>query len=241
MEINQKTGSRFVEESVPFLQYLEQWMENLPALALRQAALDPEKTAIISVDVIKGFCSEGPLASPRVNTIVEPITHLFERAWEYGVRKIVLTQDTHEPEAVEFAHFGAHCVRGTSEAETVDAFKALPFFDQMVIFEKNSISSGLNTGLNAWVSDHPDVDTFIVVGDCTDLCTYQLAMHLRLEANARQLRRRVILPVDCVNTYDVPLQTAQELGIMPHPGDFLHAVFLYHMQLNGIEVISKIA
>lgn len=228
------------EQAKPFLDYLENWTANLPAISLQEAVPDPQKAAVISVDVINGFCYIGPLASPRVAEIVEPITRLFEQAWQHGIRHILLTQDTHEPEAVEFAQWPVHCVRGTAESETVDAFKALPFFDQITIFEKNSIHSGLNTGLNTWISEHPEVDTFIVVGDCTDLCTYQLAMHLRLDANARQLHRRVLVPAVGVQTYDLPVEVAQDQGILPHPGDLLHAIFLYHMQLNGVEVISEI-
>jgi nicotinamidase-related amidase len=110
----------------------------------------------------------------------------------------------------------------------------------MVVFEKNSISSGQKTGLNAWIADHPEVDTYIVVGDCTDLCVYQLAMQLRLEANAYQLRRRVIVPAECVETYDRSLEAARQEGGFAHPGDLMHAVFLYHMALNGIEVVQAV-
>jgi nicotinamidase-related amidase len=228
------------DQSAPFLLWLETWLKERPSLPLAEAAARPEEIAILSVDVIKGFCSVGPLASPRVAAIIDPIVHLFETAWQGGVRHILLTQDSHEPDAVEFANFPPHCVRGTEEAETVDAFTQLPFFKQMTILEKNSIDSGLNTGLDDWLAAHPQIKTFIVVGDCTDLCTYQLAMHLRLDANARQLERRVIVPADSVDTYDTPLDVAQELGIPAHPADLLHAVFLYHMSLNGIEVVQNI-
>jgi nicotinamidase-related amidase len=224
----------------PFLEFLDSWAAGLPAFALSAAIPDAAKTAIVSVDIIHGFCYEGALSSPRVAGIVAPTVRLFERAWERGVRKIILTQDTHEPEAVEFAQWPPHCVRGTAEAETVKEFKALPFFAEMLIIEKNSIASGLNTSLEDWIRDHPEVDNYIVVGDCTDLCTYQLAMFLRLDANARQLSRRVIVPADCVQTYDMPVETARSLGILPHPGDLIHAVFLYHMQLNGMEVVARI-
>ncbi|NTV36699.1 MAG: cysteine hydrolase, partial [Anaerolineaceae bacterium] len=29
-------------------------------------------------------------------------------------------------------------------------------------------------------------------------------------------------------------------GGFPHPGDLLHATFLYHMALNGIEVVKEV-
>jgi nicotinamidase-related amidase len=131
-------------------------------------------------------------------------------------------------------------VRGTEEAETVSEIKALPFFDQLTIMEKNSINSGLNTGLDAWIAAHPEVHTYLVVGDCTDLCTYQLAMHLRLSANALQKQRRVLVPENCADTYDTPIQTARQIGAFAHPADYFHNTFLYHMALNGVEVVKEI-
>lgn len=228
------------QQAGAFYQYIEGWMEQLPTLPAEEAFANPKKTAVLSVDVTQGFCYEGALSSPRVAGIVEPIRQLFERAWAHGVRHIILPQDTHEPEAVEFAQWPPHCVRGTAEAETVQAFKNLPFYDQMLVLEKNSIASGINGDLARWLDAHPEVDHFIVVGDCTDLCTYQLAMYLRLDANERQLARRVIVPANAVQTYDYPIEAAKAQGGMPHPGDVIHATFLYHMQLNGVEVVGKI-
>lgn len=229
-----------MQQTGPFLDYLDEWTTNLPEMPAHAAIKDPAKTAVLSVDVTNGFCYEGPLSSPRVAGIVDPISRLFQLAWERGVDKFLLSQDTHEPQAVEFAQWPPHCVRGTAEAETVDAFKRLPFYPQMVLIEKNSIQSGLNRGLTAWLEGHSEVDTYIVTGDCTDLCTYQLAMHLRLYANELQLKRRVIVPADCVQTYDLSVETARQAGILPHPGDLIHAMFLYHMALNGVEVVAKI-
>lgn len=228
------------QHSQPFLDDLELWLKNLKEISFAEIAPQPEKAAVVSVDVLKGFCYSGPLSSPRVAGIVEPIVELFKGAWAHGIRHILLSQDTHEPDAIEFGAWPAHCVRGTEEAGTVDAFKQLPFYDQMVVFEKNSISSGEKSGLQAWISYYPEVNTFIVVGDCTDLCVYQLAMELRLQANAYQLQRRVIVPAEAVETYDRALETAKEQGGFAHPGDLMHAVFLYHMALNGIEVVRAV-
>jgi nicotinamidase-related amidase len=230
-----------LSESQDFLQFLEAWVAGLPGLSLSAAVPQNERAAVISVDVIEGFCSQGPLASPRVGRIVEPIARLLLSVWGTGLRQVALVQDTHEPDAVEFGAWPPHCVRGSDESQAVAALRQLPFFDQFSVFPKNSISSFMNTGLNAWLAARPELDTFLVVGDCTDLCTYQLAMHLRLDANARQVARRVIVPADCADTYDRRVQAAQKEGGLPHPAALLHAVFLYHMALNGIEVVSTIA
>jgi nicotinamidase-related amidase len=228
------------QTNAAFLDYLESWQQNLPSLPWAQAVVDPGRTALLAIDVTNGFCRAGALFSPRVARIVNPIVQLFQRAWLAGVRHFVLPQDTHQPDAVEFSQWPAHCVRGSSEAETVSEIKALPFYDRMVVLPKNSINPALHSDLPAWLETHLELDTFIVTGDCTDLCTYQLAMYVRLEANASQKHRRVIVPANCVDTYDISIEQAGQLGILPHPADVIHPIFLYHMALNGVEVYRGI-
>ncbi len=229
-----------IDQSSSFLQFLEDWYTHLPASSLAETLAQPERAAIVSIDVVRGFCNVGPLASARVERIVAPITRLFQAAWDGGLRNIVLVQEAHEPQAVEFEAWPPHCVRGTEEAQTVEAFQRLPFFNQIRILYKNSISSFQGTGLDDWVVAHPEVDCYIAVGDCTDLCTYQLAMDLRMEANFRQLKRRVIVPVDCTDTYDRTLEAARQEGGLPHPAELMHQIFLYHMALNGVEVVKHL-
>ena len=229
-----------LQTSEPFLRYLTEWEASRPTLELAAVVRDPARTALVSVDLINGFCHAGPLASPRVQALIPPIVRLFERAHAAGVPHLILTQDTHDPAAVEFGQYPPHCVRGTAEADTVPELRALPFFSELTVFPKNSISSTIGTGFAAWLTDHPEVATFIAVGDCTDLCTYQLALALRLRANAHQLTQRVIVPIECVDTYDLPVETARQLGATPHAGDLLHLVFLYSMHLNGVEVVRAI-
>ena len=231
--------------SQPFLAWLVDWYNSRPALAwaelLDGAENTPARVAVLAVDVTSGFCSDGPLSSERVGRIAEPIARLFQRAHDRGVRHFILPQDTHSEDAVEFGSFPAHCVRGTAESLTIPELGSLPFSDLFKVIEKNSISSSIGTELDAWLDGHPEVTTFLVVGDCTDLCVYQLAMHLRLRANALNLRdTRVILPVDGVDTFDIPVDVAQEIGAMPHHGDLMHLIFLFSMAQNGIEIVSEV-
>jgi nicotinamidase-related amidase len=226
--------------SQAFFEYLEEWENHLKEISLQEAAPIPAHTVVISSDMIKGFCTIGPLASDRIASIIPRIVSLFEKCWRHGISNIVLIQDEHEQDAVEFGAYPAHCVRGSEEAQAVDEFKDLPFYDKMIIIRKNSIAAELNTALKAWMDAHPDIDTYIIVGDCTDICIYQLAMYLRMNANANQQMRRVIVPADYVETYDRSPAIARIEGGFPHPGDLLHDIFLYHMALNGIEIVRRI-
>jgi nicotinamidase-related amidase len=132
-------------------------------------------------------------------------------------------------------------MRGTDESLTVSELRDLPFSDLFLVLEKDSIRSDIDTGLDDWLEDHPEVTTYLVVGDCTDLCVYQLAMHLRLRANALNQRDvRVVVLVDGVDTFHMPVDVAEEIGAMPHHGDLLHLIFLYSMTQNGIEVVAEV-
>jgi nicotinamidase-related amidase len=227
--------------SQPFLGYLESWYNTMQPLPLRDLVADaPDRVACISVDVINGFCKHGPLASERVDRISQPVADLFGRAHQLGVQNFVLTQDTHSPETPEFQAYPPHCVRGSSESDTVPEIKELPFFEQITVIPKNSLSSQIATGLGDWMAQHPQLERFVVVGDCTDLCVYHTAMYLRLEANARDVQRRVVVPAHAVDTFDTPVETAREQGIPAHAADLHHVMFLHHMAMNGVEVVGAL-
>jgi nicotinamidase-related amidase len=237
---------QFVQNSRPFLAWLLEWHAGLPPLTWDEIVQDVDgdagRIAVMAVDVTRGFCSEGPLASERVGRIVAPITRLFQRAYEVGVQHFLLPQDTHTEDAVEFGSYPAHCTRDSKESQTVEELLALPFAGLFTIFEKNSISSDIDTGLGPWLDARPEVTTIIVTGDCTDLCVYQLAMYLRLRANARNLRQvRVIVPMDSIDTFDLPVEEARRIGAMPHDADLLHLVFAHAMASNGVEVVKQVA
>jgi nicotinamidase-related amidase len=212
----------------------------MPLESLVAAAGGPEHVGIFCVDVINGFCHEGPLHSARVRAIIDPIVELFTTADAAGVTHFVLPHDAHDPAAAEFADFPPHCIRGTTESHIVPELMALPFASSFILAPKNCIHSGVGTKLNAWLDQHSEVTHRIVVGDCTDLCAYQLAMHLKVRANAANRTDPVILPANCVDTYDIPVDSARAEQIPAHPADLFHAVFLYNMAMNGIRVVSSI-
>jgi len=234
------TQTRLIDKAKPFLTWLDEWHTNLKSITLDEIVRDPARVAILSVDMLNGFCYEGTLSSPRAAACIQPIVELFTRWHARGVRHFLLIQEWHSADAEEFKAYGAHCVQGTREAEMVPEFAALPFANEFVVVHKNSIHAIVGTAMEAWLAQHPHVDTFICVGVCTDLCTYDMAIDLKLRANITDTPRRVIVPANCVNTYDLPVDVAQKVGALPHDGDLAHAYFLYMMALNKIEVVKEI-
>lgn len=230
-----------MKEDRSFLDWSRQWERNLPSLDLDETISDPSRVALVSEDLVKGFCSTGPLASERVAGIVPAVVEVFQRAYNLGVRHFLLLQDTHDPDAVEFSAYPPHCVASSEESEMIDELKTLTFANLFTVIPKNSISSDVGTDLTPWLDEHPEVTTFIVVGDCTDICVYHGATYLRVRANILgKENARVIVPANCVQTYDLPVDAAVDVGAMPHDGDLLQRIFLYQMALNGIEIVSSL-
>lgn len=220
--------------------FIQHWLDTLPDVRLGDIAPHPERTAVCTTDMINAFLREGALSSPRVNGLTGPVVDLMQAAWDHGVRHFAFTQDTHTEDNPEFRAYPPHAVAGTSESEMIPELARLPFADSFRIFEKNSLNPSIGTGFDAWWDERRDLQTVIVAGNCTDLCVYQLAMHLRMRANALGLHEfAVIVPANAVETFDIP-ETDDAPPGTAHPGDYFHNVFLYHMASNGIRVVRSI-
>jgi nicotinamidase-related amidase len=231
-----------MDQATQFLDALSAWKRDLPSITWSALRADAEQGHVVlfSVDMINGFCHEGVLSSPRVKNIIPAVVNAFEGAYAVGVRDFILAQDCHTPDAVEFADFPPHCQMNTSEAATIPELARLPFANSFQIVAKNSLNAFYGTRLGRWLDEHHGMRAAVVVGDCTDLCVHQMALHLKLYANAYNLKWRVIVPENAVQTYDMPVETANTLGSLPHDADVMHLMFLYHMRLNGVEVVREI-
>ncbi|MFD1396938.1 isochorismatase family protein [Kroppenstedtia eburnea] len=234
-----------------FLNYMEADLSGLPTLQasrlLEQAGA--ERLYLVFVDIINGFCEEGALASDRVAEMVEPVRQLaqFSVSQEIPRQNLIFLQDDHTLNAVEFGSFPPHCVSGTTEADTVKELR--PFLEApgARLFRKNATNGlfgrdaeGLRffEFLEGVFREGPA--TFVVTGDCTDLCIYQNATGIRLLANEHDADVRVVVSAEHTRTFDTPVETAKSIGAHAHDGEFMDHVFLYHMKLNGVEVVRTI-
>ncbi len=222
-----------------FLSWLDSWKNNLKPIQFKYLG-DSKKIAIVSVDMIVGFCHKGALSSKEVHDIIPAVVDVFKKANDYGIKNFLLLQDSHIENAEEFSIYPPHCIKGTGEAQNIPELADLPFSDKFTTFEKNAWSPAYDTTLNDWIKNHPEVETFIIVGDCTDICVHATAMHLRMQANALQKKRKIIILSNSVATYDISVEKSKELNTLPHPSDIFHLMFLYQMKLNGIEIVKKI-
>ncbi len=223
-------------------QGLDQWLGHLRSASLTEVVPDAAAAAVFAVDMVNGVCRTGQLASARLAALVDPVADLFQRAHDRGVRDFVLLQDRHDVGELEFASYPAHGVHASWETDTVTELTDLPFAQDFTIIPKHSIHPALGTGLSRWLAEHPNLRTAMVVGAGTDLGVYQLAMHLRLRANALNLAGfEVIVPADAVAAHQQSVQGAHHAGALPHPDGFFHGVFLFHLALNGVRVVRSLA
>lgn len=224
-----------------FLSWLSghsQQRSSLPLTQVIEEAGGPQRCAVIAVDLIVGFCHEGALASPRIERLLQPVSHFLTTCHAQGIKDFLFLCDAHQPDSPEFQSFPAHCLKGTPESKLAPSLAALPFSNLFERIDKRSVSSTIETTLTTRLQGD-QFQKIICLGDCTDLCLYHLATDLRFLANSSGLPWEIIVASHLVATYDLPVDQALSLGVLPHPGDLLHDLFLYHLELNGITVIDS--
>ncbi|MDE5977887.1 MAG: cysteine hydrolase [Turicibacter sp.] len=195
-----------------------------PSVSLE--TFSPADTAIIIVDMVNGFIKEGPMSSPRIQTIIPTISQLMIQAKEIGLPMVAFA-DSHLESSIEFESYPPHCLMGTSESEIVDELKAIGGYDLIL---KGSTNGFLEPKFHHWLTNHPTITQFIVVGDCTDICVEQFVITLKTYFTVLNKKSRILVPMNSVETYDLEA----------HVGDFMNVIALYKMQMNGIEIIKEI-
>lgn len=192
-------------------------------------SMNKDKTAMFIVDMVDGFVYSGALSSPRVAAIVENIVELNKKTKGY---KKMFFLDYHENNSQELMYFPHHCVKGTDEVELISELKTeYSEGEETFYVKKNSTNGFFSTGFQEWLEKYEnEVDNFIVAGCVTDICVLQFTLSLRAYFNDRDKNKRIIVPMNCVETYDGGF----------HDGNLMNLFALYNMHINGIEVVEKI-
>ncbi|MDW5300596.1 MAG: isochorismatase family cysteine hydrolase [Sedimentibacter sp.] len=192
-------------------------------------SLDKEKTALFIVDMVNGFVYSGPLSSPRVAAISKNVAELNNRTSDY---KKVFFLDSHGKQSIEFSSFPLHCIKGSMEAELIPELKTIASNGpEMFYIEKNSTNGFFSKEFHKWLVKYEDeVDNYIITGCVTDICVLQFALSLKAYFNETNKSKRIIVPKNCVETYDGG----------SHDGYLMNLFALYNMHISGIEIVDKI-
>lgn len=163
---------------------------------------DRTKNLVIVVDMLKGFYNMGYLANPRMAGIIPNIKKLLEQKTEAGWG-VVFLRDWHKPNDREFEVFAPHCVKDTEETEIIDELQPFAY----LVVDKTRYSGFFRTDLEhilfVWCEKMGEI---IVVGVCTDICV------LHTVAGLRDRDYDVAVLEDCVETFDVPGHSAEEIN-----------------------------
>ena len=216
--------NNFLKKSIETLEEIYDMLAKLPVLRLKD--LPGNQTALVIVDMINGFAREGALKSHRVEELIPQITELSKMCDELKILKLAFA-DCHTEDSPEFDAYPAHCMVGTYEGEIVDEIKQIGGY---TLITKNSTNGFLEEELQKWLKESQQINTFVITGDCTDICIQQFAITLKTWYNMQNKIIRIIVPLNAVETYD--------LGV--HNGDLMNVIALYNMITNGIEVVKEI-
>lgn len=200
--------------------------ENLDNLSIENVSnFDLKKTSLFIVDINNGFAKKGALYSPRVEALIGPITKFTKYLSSNEIANITAFTDCHTPDSIELLSYPSHCLENDLESQVVDELKSIKNIN---IIPKNS-TNGFFALDNL---NFDNVDNIIIVGDCTDICIYQFAVTLKAYFNQQNISKNVIVPINLVDTYDIP---------NVHPANLLNIVFLNSMIQNGINVVKEIS
>jgi ureidoacrylate peracid hydrolase len=132
-----------------------------------EATLDPERTAVIVVDMINEFLEDGGLmvlASGRA--LYQPIQELVDAAHAAGAKVVWLRDEHPDLSDPEFRKRIVHCLKGTWGTQVVDALTPGP---DDTIMPKHTYSGFFDTPLHETLQGM-GMTTLVVTGVVTNIC-----------------------------------------------------------------------
>lgn len=212
-----------------FISNIEKEIVELNKITLEDISSNiKDDTALIVVDMINGFYTEGMLASDRVEGIISPIVNLIDNMKE--CEKIIFV-DSHTINSTELNTYPSHCIENSSEVEIIPEIKERVLdSENYEIIKKNSINGFHAKEFKEWLDKNNKINNFIIVGVCTDICVETFAISLITYFNENNIDKKIIIPKDSVETYSVG----------NHDGDLMNILSLFKMKSNGINVVESI-
>jgi len=177
---------------------------------------------VFVTDMNVGFSQSGPMASSRVDALVEPMADFLGGLPSGSL--VVFVSDCHKPGDAEYRRFGKHCEENSGEEvvrpELIAACEAAGVEYVIIYKSEHDVFAGTEQPHAPW---HPfrlpadarlvrkhivdSDDEWVVVGCVTDIC---------VDVNVGSLvqhGKKVTVVRNLIDTYDLPLETCRELGL----------------------------
>lgn len=184
---------------------------------------DIQDPILFVVDMINGFVKEGPLHDHAIAKTIEPIQKLIQTL----DCETIFVQDAHDPKAAEFSSYPVHCIKDSRESMIVDELQS--YASKTIL--KNSTNTFTSPGFQNNLCQLSKFKDIVITGCCTDLCILQFALCLKGWLNEHNSTQRIIIPVDCVETYDIS---------QVHDAKAWNSFALKNMEMNGIKIVKYI-
>lgn len=203
--------------------------ETLGVSSISLNALPKENTVLFIVDMVIGFVEEGILSSPRVKNMSNNLLELNENM--SGYRKVIFI-DSHNEDSEELKSYPRHCLVNSKEEDLIDGLKECINDDEFTkVIKKNSTNGFHVPQFKEWLDNNINTtDNYIITGCVTDICVMQFALTLKTYFNQFDISKRVIIPTNVVETFDIPGHSAEEMNLFA----------LSSMKAAGIEIVSEI-
>jgi nicotinamidase-related amidase len=198
--------------------------ENPPTIDFEE--IKQKDTVLMIMDMVNGFVKNGALMDQRINSLIPGVTALAKKFKVNGM-EILAFADSHQQKSTEFESFIQHCLEGTAESEIIDELKEVGGYK---LIKKNSTNGMYAPAFQEWLKDNFHKRTYVLIGDCTDICVLQLALSIRAYYDQHNTEVEIMVVKELVDTYDLGL----------HDADVMNLFSFYVMHNSGIRIVRNI-
>ena len=163
---------------------------------------------LIIVDMNNGFTREGVFKNSYQEALIPLISAKAKEFYETKDKDVILVNESHEEESLEFSTFPAHCIKGSHEAEIVDELKWLE--EKHYTLEKNATMAFFAPDMPEFLKRLDGAARIYISGGVTDICVLEMAIPLRKYFDQNNLNVEVIVDSSLVDTYDAPWHNRDE-------------------------------
>ncbi len=185
------------------------------------------KTLCLAIDMIDEF-RFGSMGNPRMELIIPPMTDFLDRKVQEGM-KVIFISDLHEEGDSELRLHPKHAMLRTSGAMLIEPLRKFIKKDNSNIINKKTYSPLFNTSLADYILRMKPTKIYLI-GVLTDICILHAAIELFYFLEQANLKTKVLVIRDCVESFDKGEHKAEEAN---------KSALAHIKNVLGFEIVEK--